>query len=278
MNANEHIPVEDLVMFALRGLPEEEMAAVGAHLDGCELCRNELHQVRADLSGYAAGAVEPTALPGGARGRFTAALKKERSRETSARQGERLLAEEQIPLRQAGRKPVSARVLAWTGWAVAAAALVVAWGIRQDRDALRTSAQTQTAALTRLEAGEARARRVLGALDDPQAVRVVLTMPKAPKPPSARATYSEKTGALLLQASNLPPLGQGKEYELWIIPANGGKPIGVGTFRPDAAGNGNLLAPSIAGATAAKAFGITAEPAGGSPGPTLPILLVGTPG
>ncbi len=106
---------------------------------------------------------------------------------------------------------------------------------------------------------------------------MTLSVPKAPTPPSARATYAQSIGTLLLQAGNLQPLPPGKVYELWIIPADGGKPIAVGTFAPDPHGNGSLLAPAIPGAGAAKAFGITAEPEGGSPGPTLPILLVGTP-
>ena len=271
MNAHEHIPVQDLVLFALRGLPEEEAAAVRAHLDGCGLCRGELTQVRADLAGYAAGSVAPATLPGGARGRFLQALKKEKPREAAP--GDGLFAAYSAP-----PKPVLARVLAWTGWTAAAAALVFAWGLKKDRDALRNTARTDAAALARYEAGEAQARRVLEALNDPQAVRVVLTEPQAPKPPTARATYSEKNGTLLLQASHLAPLPEGREYELWLIPADGAKPIGVGTFRPDAGGNGNLLAPLIPGATAAKAFGITAEPAGGSPSPTLPILLVGATG
>ncbi len=279
MNAHEHIAAEDLALFALLSLSPEEADAVRAHLGECSLCTAELKQVRQDLAAYAL-AVEPAALPEGARDRFAARLKGERqeAQPTSAavapmNASPAFGAEKE----RGGSRGRTARVLAWAGWAAAAAAAVMALGLHGDRNALQDALRTEHAETARSQGEADKARRILGTLTDPAAVRVTLTTPKAPTLPTARATYAEKTGTLLLQASNLKPLAPEKVYELWIIPADGGKPIAVGTFSPDAHGNGSLLAPSIPGATAAKAFGITAEPAGGSIGPTLPILLVGAP-
>lgn len=70
---NEHIEVEDLAMFALLLLPEGEAGAVRAHLRVCAACSEELHHVREDLAAYAL-AVEPMALPSGARERFLGAV------------------------------------------------------------------------------------------------------------------------------------------------------------------------------------------------------------
>ncbi|MBE7181400.1 MAG: anti-sigma factor, partial [Terriglobus roseus] len=70
------------------------------------------------------------------------------------------------------------------------------------------------------------------------------------------------------------PLPAGKVYELWLMPSDGSAPIPAGTFTPDASGNATLIASNFQ-KVAAKGFAITAEPAGGSQTPTLPILLVG---
>ncbi len=268
MNANDHIAVEDLALLALLLLSEEEAGAVRAHMRECTLCTEEFGRVREDLARYAL-AVEPVVPPVGARDRFAASLGRD---ETTAAKP--------VLVESAGSRPrrsIAAHVLTWAGWAAAAAAIVIALGLKENRDSLRAALSTQHAELARYEAREARARRIVDALSDPAAVRVTLAVPKAAKEPEARATYQQKSGTLLLQAGNLQPLAPAKVYELWLIPADGGAPIAAGTFTPDAHGNANLLVPSLPGAIAAKAFGITAEPAGGSPTPTMPILLVGSP-
>ncbi len=279
MNANEHIAVEDLALFALVLLSEEEATIVRAHLSECTLCTEELRLVREDIARYAL-AIEPVAPPEGSRDRFLAGVARNGQPPVENRAPESLERPGPVPVpdrQERPRRSGVARVLAFAGWVAAAAAIVIAVGLKQDRDSLRAALASQHAEVARYEASEARARQILGALTDPSAVRVTLTTPKAPKTPSARATYQQRTGTLLLQAGNLRPLSPQKVYELWLIPANGGAPIAVSTFQPDAQGNANLLVPSLAGATAVKAFGITEEPEGGSPTPTMPILLAGSP-
>ena len=168
--------------------------------------------------------------------------------------------------------------LGWAGWAVAAAVAVVALGLHRERDALRYSLAAQTQETATLEKTALRFEQMFHGLSGPSAVKVSLTVPKLQASPSARATYVQGTGTLLLQAGNMAPLPSGKVYELWLIPANGKSPIPAGTFRPDAQGNANLLIAKIQEAVPAKAFGITVEHAGGSTTPTLPILLAGAPG
>jgi hypothetical protein len=57
-----------------------------------------------------------------------------------------------------------------------------------------------------------------------------------------------------------------------------GRLANCGSFlsRPDAAGNGSLVLPSIPPGIKAKAFGVTLEDAAGSKTPTAPILLAGS--
>jgi len=83
---------------------------------------------------------------------------------------------------------------------------------------------------------------------------------------------------MILLATNLKPLPQGKTYELWLIPADGKAPVPAGTFNPDAVGTATLVLPPLPSGIAAKAFGVTVENAGGATSPTMPIVLSGATG
>ncbi len=295
MSSNEHIEADDLAMFALLLSSERESAEIRRHLSECPACRAELAQVRMALGDYAL-AVPPVSVPAGSRERFVAMLggadaERSAGAETytagAAFPGATQSAGPAFVAAQGARvaAPISrssaGRVLpwvSWIGWAAAAAVLFVAFGLRQDRDALRTALTSESAQTARVQASADRSLQVLRALSDPHAVRVNLTVAKAPAVPAARATYEPKSGTLLLLASNLAPLHAQKVYELWIIPADGSKPVPAGTFTPDAHGSVSMLMPPVRSAIAAKAFGITVENAGGSATPTMPILLAGAPG
>ena len=47
----------------------------------------------------------------------------------------------------------------------------------------------------------------------------------------------------------------------------------AGLFKPDANGNASVVLPELPKNVAAKGFGVTVEADGGSPAPTLPIVL-----
>jgi hypothetical protein len=293
MNANEHIEVDDIAMFALLLSSEQESAAIRQHLSECPACRAELEQVRRDLGEYALS-VAPVSVPSGSRDRFVAMLgsavaasdQHQAAHSSVSRSapgagvspvqapGPALVASQG----RAGGRGSAGRVLPWIGWAAAAAILFVAFGLKQDRDALRTALMSESAQTATVQASAQRSQRILHALTDPHAVRVNLTIGKAPVVPVGRAMYEPKSGTLLLLASNLAPLQEQKVYELWIIPADGTKPVPAGTFTPDVHGSVSMLMPPVQGAIAAKAFGITIENEGGSATPTMPILLAGAPG
>ena len=305
MNSNDHIEVEDLAMFALLLLDRNEAEAVREHLRECAGCREELLRVREDLATYALS-VEPLELPGPSRDRFIASLPEETSSPNGvpARAADPLGTTQSRPEgisesrpaphlqhtpqgRPALVPPMQNRelvafsrfrpLLGWAGWAVAAAILLVALGLRQNRNALQSALAAQNSQIAQLQAEETKARQLISALTGPGAVRVNLSMPKAPALPSARAVYEPRSGTLLLTASHLAPLPAQKAYELWLIPADGGSPIPAGTFSPDSRGEATVLLPPLPGGKTAKAFGITMEPSSGSATPTLPILLAGAP-
>ena len=76
MNNENHIPDDDLVLFALQFLPEERMQEVREHFKTCVTCRTELARLQGDLVAYAVTA-EVTAPPAEARERLLRQIAKE---------------------------------------------------------------------------------------------------------------------------------------------------------------------------------------------------------
>jgi len=85
-----------------------------------------------------------------------------------------------------------------------------------------------------------------------------------------------KTNGMLFSATQLPKLPAGRVYQLWTI--TGTTATSAGLLTPDANGAVRLELPVSANAAKPDAFGLTIEPAGGSPAPTLPIVLLGSAG
>lgn len=84
-----------------------------------------------------------------------------------------------------------------------------------------------------------------------------------------RLSYSEKSGVMAVSTHALPELPEAKGYELWLISAE--KAIPAGMLDPSSTSATAMITGSMEGITH---FGITVEPATGSPAPTTePILL-----
>ena len=92
----------------------------------------------------------------------------------------------------------------------------------------------------------------------------------APKA-SGRVYWSASQG-LLFSAEDLPPLPQGRIYQLWLVtkPA----PVSAALVIPDGSGRYSVLAQSPRGVQP-TAFALTIEPAGGVPAPTGATYLLG---
>jgi anti-sigma-K factor RskA len=110
-------------------------------------------------------------------------------------------------------------------------------------------------------------------LASPDVIRVDLKGQGTAASAIGRAFWSRSRG-VLFTASSLPALPSSKVYQLWILPAVGA-PLNAGLLSIDAEGRG-LMTGDPGTSEAPKGFAVTAEPAGGSATPTMPILLVGT--
>lgn len=270
MTDTRHIPQEDLALYAMQALSREESALVRDHLTACAECRAQLAEVSGDLAAVALS-VEQQPLPDGARGRFLARIAADAAPVRTAPAPGPVVTRPSRPPR---------RVALWISWAAVAALLALAIALQFRIRSLDRQLQQQSAELQRQQAASAHAQAVLDLLTAPNTQHVVLTATRTRPAPTARAVYMPSHGALIMQASNLPPVPAGKTYELWIMPMKGA-PVPAGLFRPDPAGNASVVMPELPKGVEAKAFGVTVERAGGSPTPTLPIVLEGaasTPG
>ncbi len=83
-------------------------------------------------------------------------------------------------------------------------------------------------------------------------------------------TYSDEERGAVMIATGLDPLGSEATYQMWLIGADG--PVSAGLFRPDESG---FVTVELAGVPEpGVAFGVTIEPAGGSPQPTGAVLFL----
>ncbi|MBE7528234.1 MAG: hypothetical protein HND44_18060 [Chloroflexi bacterium] len=111
------------------------------------------------------------------------------------------------------------------------------------------------------------------------ATALVIWQQNRPAPPSqytltATEHAPEATGVITIAAdgtatlsiANLPPLTAEQQYQLWLI-RDGQRDSGA-VFSVNADGSAQITIQSARPFTSYQAFGITIEPAGGSPGPT----------
>jgi anti-sigma-K factor RskA len=243
---------EDLALYALGVLGEEDRLNLEHHLADCASCRRELESLRGDaaLLALSTGGPRP---PMRSRQRLMDAIARE------------------------PRKPVVVRSRPW--WALvpsfvaaALAALVAFLWIqnsslqRQIAD-LKDHSQQQQVELQR-------AREIVSTLTATDAMTVTLVAAKTPPQPQGKVMYVRDRASLIFLASNLPPVPSQKAYELWLIPMKGA-PMPEGVFKPDVHGNAMVLNPPLTPGVEAKAFAITIEPEAGSSTPTMPIMMMG---
>jgi hypothetical protein len=165
------------------------------------------------------------------------------------------------------------------GWA--AAVLLLAGGIYQYSV---TSDTQQQLAETRVEkanldrqlqlnaTGKANAENMLAFLRDENTKAVGLGGQAAAPNAKARIYWNQSSNRVFVDASALPEPPAGKVYQIWSLTLNPLTPTSIGLLE-DFKGNTSRMF-EVQGTQGAQAFGITLEPAGGSPTPTMDQLYV----
>ncbi|HVI80956.1 MAG TPA: anti-sigma factor [Candidatus Acidoferrum sp.] len=247
---------DDLVLYAMRELPETQAAEVRRHLNDCPSCRRDLSELNSDMGILALSSVG-AAPPQRSRERLLNAVKAEPRR---------------------AKMFVMHRPW-WSFVPSFAAVLLTVFGLLlwRENTGLRHRLETSQQGSAQHQADLERARLVLDALTSPQSSHFALVATKSQPVPEGRASYLQTNGTLVFTAQHLPPLPPRKIYQLWLIPASGSAPMPFGTFRPDAHGNASIILTNIGTdkQVPAKMFAVTLEPEGGSQTPTMPIIMAG---
>ena len=244
---------DDLALYALGALQDQERTALEIHLKQCADCQRELEQLQGDMALLALSAAGPKP-PRRSRQRLMAAIAKE------------------------PQLDVPKRHLWWPAfeWLAGAAAVIAAvLLLQQDRDLRRRMADLEKRS-SQQQDELMRAKEVAATLTSPEAVRFTLVMGKSPQP-QGKAIYLRNRSSLIFFASNMPALPPQKAYELWLIPTNG-SPIPAGVFKPDAHGSATVINPPLPAGVEAKTFAITVEPETGSAAPTSSPIMIGAGG
>jgi len=275
-----HANTEDIVLYALRFLPDDQAAGLASHVEQCDRCRNELALTQGALVACAFTS-NPQSPP---------ALARQRLRTQVARENHPVLLEQPAfaafgrnasiltpPEDNPPRRRLSLNLLGWLGWIVAAALAAVAASLYQGEIAQRARLSIQSGEMAHLTADASHSAPVLDALNDPNAERMILTAkPPANPQPLGRVTYNASKGSLIFLVDDLDPLESGKVYELWLIPADGRNPIAAAVLHPDNHGNASVILPKLPTGVAAKGFGLSIEDEGGAQTPTLPYVMAGS--
>jgi anti-sigma-K factor RskA len=296
MSVQNHISQDDLYLFGLQLLAEEEMASSHDHMLTCDDCRRQLAWVQGDLAAYAMTS-ESTPVPAGAKERLMRSIAKDKRLRAGEAEPVVAVAE---PAKVAAPEPVVAPrdnvfsfedapvkrkmgVAGWAGWAIAATAIAAGGVNWQHSQQQLTESRAEVAQLndevTKSGAEATKANMVMQTMMDMTAKQVSLALPNSAKPkalPEGHASYLGSKGSLVFIGRNITPLDGAKTYELWLIPTGkDAKPIPAGTFKPDSQGRVNLMMASLPTDVEVAAMGVTVEPDGGSEKPTMPIVLMG---
>jgi anti-sigma-K factor RskA len=286
MNPANHIHEEDLALFALQILPEDEVRAVVSHLEHCESCRTQVGMMQGDLVSYAMTA-EMHTPPAAVRERLLRRIGKEKKFVAPPVSNEPMLAARSSQLFTGPSEDIVIErrmgVAGWAGWAIAAG-ITVAAGLQFHQGKVLqgqlADAQNKIAQSQNLDKAQEILKLLGGSGLAPLEVSlhqpVPAGTPPVPKKPEAHVAYSAQNGGLVFVATNLDPLPPYKTYELWILPADKDlPPVPAGLFKPDANSSASLVMPEIPKGLAAKGFGVTVEDDGGSKQPTSAIVLAG---
>ena len=240
--------------YAMDAVPVEDRAAFERHLAGCEPCRQEVRGLReASAALAAATAVRPSAAFREATLRAAAQTRQLPPATAAPPAPWPALRRQALGLR--GWRPRLGVALAGAVACVLAVAAIVV-GI---------SAYGMHSRLDQAQGHDHAVAVVLGAPDAKMMTAPVTTGG------TATVVMSHRERALVFTAADLRVLPSSESYELWLMGPAGNKPAGMINM----SGSGKMASPMVvSGLSSGDSVGMTVEPAGGSPHPTTPLVVV----
>ncbi len=240
------MPEEIYELYVLGALEPEEAQQIETHLlEGCEECAARLDEANRVVIAMA-GIAEIKNPPAALRERIVASVTPASARAVLAKHG-----------------------ASWMyAFAAAAAACIVLLVLAIWFGEQNGTLHNQIAA-TLAERNELRSALEFMSRQETRTVQFG-TLENAPR----GRVFVGRSGGVVFVGSHLPPLANGKTFELWVVPAKGA-PKPAGLFRPSAAGDSvDVSSPGLS-ATGAAAIAVSVEPSEGSSAPTTkPFLIV----
>jgi hypothetical protein len=159
-------------------------------------------------------------------------------------------------------------------WALAAACMLVValWVSVQERQRTTELAQARQQ-IIQISSERDRLEQAMAFLNQPETQQVNFGRDQ-PAPPRGKVFVNDRLGVLLI-ASNLPPPGAGKTYEMWIIPKGAGAaPRPAGLFQSTGQGTAMHILSGPVDPANLSAIAVSVEPEAGSSAPTTPPIVV----
>ncbi len=263
--------VEDQIdAYALGILEDEAAAEVERHLEHCNQCQHALRQAR-EVTSLLSLSPKQVAPPAHLKQRILSRIAQE---ERQQQPGVRAPAEpgRQTSGRQADEAPVPPDIAIQLPEAPSTRRGWKRWIDRMVSGRGDVPAVIGPQGTGPAPTGE-HLETILRLLNSPHAAMWELAgTPEAPKA-RARLLGSPEESTAILLVQGLEPLPPGRDYQLWFL--REGKPVGSAIFDVRQNGQGQLMVRAPRQLAHYDLAAITPEPAGGSPGPTGPIVLAG---
>lgn len=295
---SEHAPLlESAELYALGGLDEAERARFEQHVaDGCAECEAVL-RANLDVASQLLLAVAPVRPGDALRERLFARVHASERASAASPAALAALAAPQDRAREVRRRslftrhPLSAAAGVLLVLGLSALSALLGTRLAREREARADleeglayeesiswalvrqmeSERSQRLALERRMAG---LDRIVSALAAPLARSLALAGQGEFHRATAKAYLEPESGRLILYAHNLPPVPDGRTYQIWVIVEN--EPRSVGVFRSDSAGEAKYDAGRLQDLHGPVTVAVTLESEGGAPRPTGPTVLAGS--
>ena len=273
MSNMEHVPVEEMELYALGALEEGEASELKAHIAECGECAMKLAEAHGStaLLGFAAKHERPA---GTIKAELMARIHADREKEHAfawALHGNGTESKE-VKARpaKADRIPWRHPVLVAITVGLALVSLGLSW---QNLKLSAELAKERQATGTLLE-DHKQIEKLVNFLAAPDTLTTKLEGTGGGTSGSGAVKYNARLG-IMVYTAQLPTLPAGKNYQMWLVPIKG-EPISEGVLRPEVRAWGNLWTAAVPTGAQAKEFLVTIESAGGVTQPTGPTVLKGT--
>ena len=264
MSSGPHIREEDLELYALGALSDQQAAEVCEHVFICSLCAAKLAESRAHAS-LLAFSVEQEKPSSTAKEKLFARIAAERT--TNA------VGSPSTPGAIRAAKKPAARWWDWVLVPATAALAILSFALWRQNVQLFAELRNAQQMAADFEKERVHVQKLINVLSSPDTITVKLAGTADGTHNTGIVRYDSASG-LVVYTADLPALPSDKVYQMWLVPIKGG-PISAGTFVPPGPGQSHMFTAEVSSNAEPKAFAVTIEPVGGVPQPTGPKVLLG---